>query len=240
MGIICSLSKRGYGFIRTPDGDVYVHSTAIKKPASFDTLHFGAQVEFSIGREGKVHADNVVVLPVGVSSAVSEPSTTNTAQQVNIGYDSEEEGNSRRPYPKQRETDEEYVGKDVDDHVAKMEDIENAEACPGQDDDETIGGRSQVAICSLSGRGYGFISTPSGDLYLHSTGMRERGTFDILRLGTRVEFVVKRNKTDGSLHADDVAIITVCEWRARHRAHREEVSHFSDNIDGDYDQSRPV
>ena len=157
QGVICSLHERGYGFIRTPDGDVYVHSSGLKSPISFDHLKVGIPVEFNLSRSGKVRAENVAVIGMEFPTAVARRSAPE--KEAESGSDSEAVSQP-----------EKAQGLDRSGSEGENDDEEDEE-----EDVEVLGENMQGAICSLSGRGFGFISTPNGDVYIHSSGMREAG-----------------------------------------------------------------
>jgi cold shock CspA family protein len=66
------------------------------------------------------------------------------------------------------------------------------------------GERGEGVIRALnSERGFGFIETPTGDIFFHKSGVRE--DFTLLSIGARVAFVFGQG--DNGIKAEDVAVL---------------------------------
>lgn len=52
QGTIKTLTGKGFGFIDTPEGDLFFHQSAVEN-ARYDELHEGQTVEFVLGRGPK-------------------------------------------------------------------------------------------------------------------------------------------------------------------------------------------
>lgn len=52
-------------------------------------------------------------------------------------------------------------------------------------------------------RGFGFIETPTGDIFFHKSGVKEG--FQALNVGARVAFVFGQG--DNGIKAEDVAVV---------------------------------
>jgi cold shock CspA family protein len=138
--------QKGYGFITTDDGDIFVHHSGIRGEG-FRVLEEGQQVEFSI-EEGPKGPEAIDVMVLGGEASISTPGAS-------IAFD-----DSRR-----------YTG--------------------------------SVNWFNPQ-KGYGFITTDDGDIFVHYSGIRGEG-FRVLEEGQQVEFSI----TEGpkGLEAIDVIVL---------------------------------